>query len=213
MNLRAQYWVLLCNNYVHLNFADHVGVTFAYELIFSRFNRQNCTIKKTLNRRGFSLRSPTVLPFPRSVPRPRPPPPLTKPKSRSLELAFEGACMNEASCAATVVQRADESRSRTCVSWWEGQKRVLIRGWRRRRRRRRKIGTLQRCITIGTLYFHLASPTTNKINYLEEMKINAWLTTAHYRQKQRTRVASSRQLVSPSHVFLENNKIAHNIQH
>jgi len=80
-------------------------------------------LKKTLNRRGFSLRSPTVLPFPRSVPRPRPPPPLTKAKSRALELAFKGACMNEASCAATtVVKRADESRSRTCVSWWEGPK-------------------------------------------------------------------------------------------
>lgn len=75
------------------------------------------------------------------------------------------------------------------------------------------MGTLQRCITIGTLYFHLASTTTKKINYLEKMKINARVTTAHYRQKQRTRVASIRQLVSPSHVFLENNKIGHNIQH
>jgi hypothetical protein len=44
-------------------------------------------------------------------------------------------------------------------------------------------------------------------------EINARVTTAHYRQKQRTRVASIRQLVSPSHVFLENNKIGHNIQH
>jgi hypothetical protein len=45
------------------------------------------------------------------------------------------------------------------------------------------------------------------------MKINARVTTAHYRQKQRTRVASIRQLVSPSHIFLEKNKIGHNIQH
>ncbi len=85
--------------------------------------------------------------------------------------------MNEASCAATVVQRADESRSRTCVSWWEGQKRVVLKWWRRRRRKRRKIGTLQRCITIGTLYFQLASPTTKKTHYLEEMKSNARLTS------------------------------------
>jgi hypothetical protein len=27
----------------HLNFADHVGVTVAYELIFNGYNRQNCT--------------------------------------------------------------------------------------------------------------------------------------------------------------------------
>jgi hypothetical protein len=104
----------MCNNYVHLNFADHVGVSFAYELIFNGFNRQNCTLKKTTKQEGLFA---TVLPFPRSVPRPRPPPPLNKAKSRALELAFNGACMNEASCAATtVVKRADESRSRTCVS-------------------------------------------------------------------------------------------------
>jgi hypothetical protein len=57
----------------------------------------------------------------------------------------------------------------------------------------------------------LAEDQKNKL--LEEMKINARLTTTLYRQKQPTRVALSRQLVSPSHVFLENNKIGHNIQH